>query len=125
AWGFSPTLTEELFEFESMFNAVVKARDTFTMLELGCGYGRWLLMAAGAMRRAHPEIKPRLIGVEADATHYKWALEVAKANDLDVQMIHAAVSHEDGEADFLVLDEPQHQYGQSFIYPWTKQYVEE
>ena len=115
----------ELFEFEALFHAVLDAKDHFTMVELGCGYARWLLFAAGAVKRAHPGMTSTLIGVEADATHFQWATEVSRENDLNARLLHAVVDGVDSEVDFLVLDDPAHQYGQSIIYPWTKTYVEE
>lgn len=120
---FGPQFDESLFEWEALFNAVVNAGDDFTMIELGCGYGRWLLFAAGALRAARPDLTPKLIGVEADRTHYRWATEVAALNGVPVDLLHAAVGSEDGEADFLVLDDPAAEYGQSLIYPWTEEIV--
>jgi FkbM family methyltransferase len=115
----------EIFEWESLFEAVLGARKHFTMIELGCGFGRWLLLGAGALKRAHPGMPATFIGVEAEPTHYRWACEMAELNGLDMELIHAALGSDEGKVDFLILDDPAKQYGQSLIYPWTKDWLKD
>jgi hypothetical protein len=41
-----PVLSEETFEWVALLRAILEAHQTFTMVELGAGYGRWLVAAA-------------------------------------------------------------------------------
>jgi hypothetical protein len=45
-----PKANEEIFEWLALLEAVLKSGDTFTMIEAGAGYGRWLVSAACALR---------------------------------------------------------------------------
>jgi hypothetical protein len=45
-----PTLDESYVEWVDLLEVVVSARNLFTMIELGAGYGRWLVNAAAALR---------------------------------------------------------------------------
>ncbi len=51
---------------------------TFTMIELGCGWGCWMNNAGVAARRAGHAVQ--LIGVEGDAGHIGFAREACAAN---------------------------------------------
>src|ERR1043165_2184015 len=108
--AFEPHVSEDIFEWQAMLESVVKAREHFTMVELGCGFGRWLVFAALALRQAHPAMESTLVGVEAEPTHYRWALEHGVDNDVAMRIIRAAVGAEGREADFLVGN-PEGWYG--------------
>src|SRR5262245_19881474 len=41
-----PVPNEDYFEWVTLIEAVVEARERFTMIELGAGWGRWLANAA-------------------------------------------------------------------------------
>ena len=58
-------------EFAAALRAVERARDSFAMAELGCGWGCWMAITGVAARRAGKQV--RLIGVEADAGHIAFA----------------------------------------------------
>jgi FkbM family methyltransferase len=121
-WGW---LHEEIFEWIALGEAVHTARNTFTMIELGAGYDRWIVAAELFARRVRPELKTRLIGVEAESTHYKWMIEHFQHNNIDPSkhtLIEAAVAAEDREMIFVESDDPSADYGQhvSFDY-WDDQ----
>src|SRR5262245_9508996 len=48
---FEPQLDEELFEWFDVLESVLSADQSFTMIELGCGFARWLVIAALALRQ--------------------------------------------------------------------------
>ena len=72
---------EEIFEWITLLEAVLEAKDTFTMAELGAGFGRWLVAGACAQRR--PDLAIRLIGVEAEPTHFGWMKEHLRDNGIN------------------------------------------
>lgn len=101
---FRPGINEEIFEWLDLLEAVVHAQDTFTMIDLGCGYGRWLVYAALALRQ-RGDVTPHLIGVEAEPQHYRWARRHLRENQLassQYELIPAAVGPRDGIANFYV-----------------------
>jgi FkbM family methyltransferase len=99
-----------------LLEAVAEARGEFTMAALGAGWGRWLVAAAFAARQIE-SLRIRLIGVEAEPTHFQWMLEHFRDNQIDPKdhdLIEAAVSGTSGEAWFYV-GKPDSWYGQSII----------
>ena len=85
------------------------------MIELGAGFGRWLVNGALAARQR--DLEPTLIGVEAEPTHYAWLLQHFSDNALDPQdhrLLHAAVSKKDGKALFQT-GKPGDYYGQKLV----------
>jgi len=64
-----PTFDEEYFEWIDLLESVKKAKSGFTMIELGAGYGRWVVNAAAALRLLNP-VPCTLIAVEAEPDHF-------------------------------------------------------
>jgi FkbM family methyltransferase len=111
-----PPVDEEYFEFIDVLQTVAAASSQFTMIELGAGYGRWLVRAACAMRRGK-RLPVRLVGVEAEPEHFRWLGLHLADNGLrpqDHQLIEAAVAAEDGEVCFHT-GKPAEWYGQSVV----------
>jgi FkbM family methyltransferase len=99
-----PGFTEEYFEWIDLLEAVTTARGRFTMIELGAGYGRWLVDAVAALRRVN-DIPYQLIGVEPEPTHFEWMNVHFQDNGVDMsrcQAIQAAVVDKDGWVWFFV-----------------------
>src|SRR6266446_2438109 len=96
------------------------AKERFTMGELGAGYGRWLANAAAALGYLNgPPYK--LIGVEAEPTHFRWLKEHMEDNRIDqscCQLMQSAVDAKDGFVEFIV-GSPSRWYGQSVWPPET------
>ena len=93
---------EELFEWIDLCEAIEAAGDTFTMAELGAGYGRWLVSGAEVARR-NGKI-PRLIGVEAEATHFACMRQHFIDNCInpdDHILLEAAASDNDAKVYFV------------------------
>lgn len=68
----------DIAEWGAALRAVDLARDTFTVIELGCGWGCWMNNTGVAARRAGLAV--RLIGVEGDEAHVGFAQEACAAN---------------------------------------------
>ena len=112
-WPPLPAFSDDYFEWVSLLEAVAHALARFTMIELGAGYGRWLVR--GAMAASKRGLQYRLIGVEAEPTHFQWMKQHVQDNHVSpsgVQLVWAAVTEHDGVAWFRTGD-PSTWYGQS------------
>jgi FkbM family methyltransferase len=108
-----PPPDPEYFEWIDILESVIGASKSFTMLELGAGYGRWLVNAAAALR-AFSGLPHRLIAVEAEPTHFKWLQLHCEDNDVDARLLHAAVAARGGTVNFAVGD-ARSWYGQAIV----------
>lgn len=101
-----PPFCESYFEWISVLESVVQAKNKFTMIELGAGFGPHLVNAAAAIRSYHGWHFPyTLIGVEGEPTCFKWMQEHFTDNGIDParhQLIEAVVTDKDGEVWFEV-----------------------
>jgi hypothetical protein len=111
-WPPYPKIEEEIFEWRHMLSAILEARDTFTMIEAGCGYGRWLVSAACAIRRRRPELGFSFMGIEAEPTHFRWLRKHLLDNDVDPDRHHFVF----GAATF-VTGHASEWYGQYVVNP--------
>jgi FkbM family methyltransferase len=114
-----PPAHEELFQWIMLLEAVMTARRVFTMMELGAGHARWLVNAACAARQRRPDLALKLVGVEAEPTHFQWMLEHFRNNGLDPAahlLINAAVNGDGARCSFTV-GHPDEWYGQAIIEP--------
>jgi FkbM family methyltransferase len=118
-----PSFDEEYFEWVDLLEAVAAARDSYTMIELGAGYGRWSVRAALAVQRYWSTsvggMPFQLIAVEADPVHFDWLGMHFEANGVaptQQRLLHAAVGNIPGKASLWIgSDEshtPQEWYGQ-------------
>ncbi len=92
-----PAFDEEYFQWIDLVEAVTQARGQFIMIELGAGYGRWLVNAGIALRKTSG-LPFRLIGVEAEPTHFQWMQEHFRDNEIEescYELIQAAIDAED------------------------------
>ena len=106
---------EETFEWLIMLEAILAAKDTFTMIDLGSGFGRWLIGGACAARLHRPELKLRLIGVEPQSDHHQWALKHFTDNGFDPRqhkLIEAGVATSSGSAFLVDSPDPSGFWGQ-------------
>lgn len=118
AWPPYPALGEETFEWINLLSAILEAKDKFNMIELGAGYGRWVISAACALRRTRANLPFKLMAVEGDPTHYGWMIKHFADNGInrqDHRLINAAVSDKDGEVIFTKADDPSLHYGQLIV----------
>lgn len=111
-----PTPGQMYFEWIDLLESVVAAKNHFTMIELGAGFGRWLVNSYFALQE-YSQLPCTLIGVEAEPTHYNWMELHFKDNGIDPadhQLINAAVSEQDGIVWFLT-GSPNQCYGQQIV----------
>lgn len=100
-----PEFDEEYFEWIDLLESVVAARGSYTMLDLGAGFGRWSVRAAFAVCQFHGTLPCRLIAVEAEPTVFEWMKLHYLDNGLDPTrhtLIHAAVTQAPGDVFFYV-----------------------
>jgi FkbM family methyltransferase len=117
-----PPPDAELFEWIDVLEAVMRAAGSFTMLELGAGYGRWIVNAAAALR-AYSGLPHSLTAVEAEPTHFRWLEIHCRDNDVDANLVHAAVAPSRGSVEFGI-GKPESWYGQAIADgSWSPQRV--
>jgi hypothetical protein len=116
----------EASEWQALLDALAEASGRLTMLELGAGFGRWTVYAAAAVRLYRPELRYRLVAVEAEPTHFRWLRQHTRDNGLrrwsragSYRLVEAAVSGQDGGDNFYVGD-PRAWYGQALVRPRTR-----
>lgn len=101
-----PMVNEEYFEWIDLLESIDLARDHFTMIELGAGYGRWLVAAAVIIRN-QKNIPFHLTGVEAEYNHYNMMKQHFIDNELDPSkhnLIQAAITKDDTVVNFFQGD---------------------
>lgn len=90
----------EAIEYIGLLKSVLAARDRYAILELGAGWGPWLVSGAAAARhRGITDI--RLVGVEADPGHFEFMAQHLRDNGLDpaaCTLLKAAVGTGPGKA---------------------------
>ena len=99
---FAPSAFEEYNEWVDVLEAVDAAGETFTMIELGAGWGRWIVLAAVAARSIGKQVGT-LTAVEAEPDHYLWTRQQFLDNGLDPDdhvLIRAAAAGEEGACTF-------------------------
>ncbi len=100
-------------EWRALLQSVLEARARFTAVELGAGWGPWLVAGAKAAERAGIT-ELHLAGVEASAEHFQFMLRHFQANGLDPNaqtLVNGVVGPEDGVALFPRLHNPSQQWG--------------
>lgn len=65
-----PAINEEYFEWIDLLISVWQAKETFTMVELGAGYGRWGI--SGLMAAADRDLRSQIAFVEPEPRHCEW-----------------------------------------------------
>jgi FkbM family methyltransferase len=108
-----PEYLELVFVLDSV--ATGAGRGDLTVVELGAGYGRWLVAAHHAARRV-ADCGVRLVGVEMVPRHFDWMHDHLRNNGIDPaahRLIHAAVSDRDGQAWYRPDPDPAAAYGLS------------
>jgi len=97
-WGGIPEVGEEYFEWIDLLESVNLASERFVMVELGAGFGRWLVSAAKLVQRFR-QIPFRLIAIEAESVHFQMLRQHLADNGIaatDHVLVEAAVSGRSG-----------------------------
>jgi FkbM family methyltransferase len=100
-------------EWDSLLMACRTARDTFVAAAIGAGWGKWLSAAAAVASQTGRDY--RLIGVEAEPTHFAWLLRHLDDNGIDrarCRLFEAAARGRPGACWFRV-GRPVEWWGQS------------
>jgi FkbM family methyltransferase len=100
-----PGINEEYIEWIDVLESVVAARGSYTMIDLGAGFGRWSIRAAYALKNYNAQLPYRLIAVEAEPVVFKWMSRHFQDNEIDAakhSLIHAAISDAPGDVLFYI-----------------------
>ena len=102
----------DVSEVAAALRAVNLAEHTFTMIELGCGWGCWMNSTGVAARRRGLNV--HLIGIEGDPKHISFAREACATNGFstdEVQLYHGIAAASNGVALFPRQDEAGESWG--------------
>jgi FkbM family methyltransferase len=104
SWIPKPRIEEEYFEWIDILEAVEAASGSFSIVELGAGYGRWSIRGCLAARqRGIGDI--RVLSVEAEPQHAIWLRDCFRLDGMNgpsFHIIEAAVSDSAGERHLAV-----------------------
>ncbi|WP_284180333.1 FkbM family methyltransferase [Rhabdaerophilum sp. SD176] len=103
----------DLDEWCGLIDAMEHVSGSLVAMELGMGWGPWLVAAATIARKRGIEAI-RLVGVEASQDHLDFAHAHCANNGIDREMtrlIHAAITSADGAVEFPVADDPAEDWG--------------
>jgi FkbM family methyltransferase len=108
----------DVLEWVGTLRSVLEARDSFTMLELGAGWGPWCAIAHAAARQLGITTV-RTTGVEGDAGHVAHMRENFAVNGLTAEegrIICGVVGANDGDALFPKAIDASSVYGGAAAY---------
>lgn len=114
--GLPPFRGEEYFEWIDLLESIAAAKERFTMVELGAGFGRWIVSAT-AVIRLHRDIPFYLVGVEAEDRHFEMMRRHFLDNGLNPdehRLIKAAVAEKSGSTYFIAGDS-EDWWGQAIV----------
>jgi FkbM family methyltransferase len=117
-----PPFDDEYYEWIDLLESVSQARDLFTFMELGAGFGRWSIRAGMAALQCD-SVTVHLVSVEPEHTHFMWMQEHFALNGFcpdEHELIEAAVNDRGGHVSFQVagateLSKPEKWYGQTIV----------
>ena len=103
----------ETVEWIGALKAVISAGKRFVAVELGAGWGPWLVTSARVARGCGID-DVHLVGVEGDATHFQFMRKHFIENGLDPDehtLLLGVAAEEDGTASFPVIEDPAMDWG--------------
>ena len=106
----------DIAEWAAALRAVDLAGATFRVVELGCGWGCWMLNTGCAARSMGKEV--HLIGIEGDQAHVGMALKSMAVNGFtpnQYEIYHGIAANESGVALFPVANDASTQWGSAPI----------
>lgn len=115
----------DIAEFAAALRAVDLAGETFTAVELGCGWACWLNNTGAAARMSGRKV--HLLGVEGDPGHVEFARRSLGDNGFDaseVSIYHGIAGVAEGVALFPKQATPGAQWGLAPIFGATKTQLE-
>ena len=109
----------DIAEFGAALRAVDLSGETFSMIELGCGWGCWMNNTGVAARRRGKRVS--LIGVEGDPGHVAFANEALATNGFaasEFKVFHGIAAAESGLAFFPLQQQSGQEWGlQAKLHP--------
>lgn len=113
-----PAPSEWTIDWIACLLAARLADDRFNVIELGAGYGQWMVTSIMAYKALHPNQPAHGMALEAEKTHYEWLRRHVQKNlggyaDVRTDLLYAAAGY-DGVAQFPVLDSPDRDYGAAY-----------
>lgn len=99
-------------EVSALLRTLLECEGSFSIVELGAGWGPWLV--AGAVLARRRGLTVRLAGVEGDEAHHGFLRQHMTDNGIDPdehQLLHAVVGPADGQARFPALADPSDDWG--------------
>jgi hypothetical protein len=112
----------DIAEWAAALRAVDLARETFTIAELGCGWGCWMNNTGVAARAAGLDVQ--LIGVEGDEGHVDFAREACAINGFapeQVMLYHGIATASTGTALFPRQDVAGEEWGLEPLFEATEE----
>jgi hypothetical protein len=111
----------DMAEWAAAIRAVDLADDTFTMVELGCGWGCWMVNTGVLAKRRGKHIN--LIGVEGDPMHMDLCHKTMSSNNIDSSeytIVRGVAAGTSGTALFPMRQENEENWGFKPIFNATK-----
>jgi len=113
-----PSASEWTVDWIACLLSARLAGERFAVVELGAGYGQWMVTAIMAYKALYPERPAHGMALEADDTHYQWLKEhvtknIGRFDNVETDLFYAAAGF-DGVAQFPVLAEPERDYGAAY-----------
>jgi FkbM family methyltransferase len=109
----------DIAEWGAAFHAVAQAGATFRMVELGCGWGCWMVNTGAYARQLGKKVE--LVGIEGDPDHLANAEMTLRDNDFsesEYRLVNGVAAPRPGVALFPVLDQPGEDWGgEAVFYP--------
>jgi FkbM family methyltransferase len=105
-------------EWVGTLRSILEARDKLTVMELGAGWGPWLI-AAHRIASLRGIKKIDLTGVEGSAEHHGFMLDNFQVNGVspkEHQLHHAVIGAQDGVASFPKLHVGSDDYGANAVF---------
>ncbi len=106
---------EAMFEWVTIVETIKAAGDDYVMVDLGAGYGRWIVNAVILARRLGRT--PLVIGVEAEDTHFLWMKKHLCDNRVskeECRLLHAPISGSRRDVPFT-MGHANEWYGQAVL----------
>ncbi|ARV24656.1 class I SAM-dependent methyltransferase [Xanthomonas citri pv. glycines] len=115
----------DIAEWGAALRAVDLSQGSFTVIELGCGWGCWLNNTGVAARALGRDV--RVIGIEADAHHLQFAEEALTMNGFlpeQISLMRGIAASRAGTALFPKQDLPGASWGNEPIFDASEQQCE-
>ena len=116
----------DIAEWAAALRAVDLSGETFTMIELGCGWGCWMNNMGSAARKTGRAV--HVIGVEGDAGHIQFAHEALCRNGFSTgewTVLHGIAAGHSGTALFPKQDHAGASWGLEPIFGATREQLDE